>query len=190
MEARNHWIVAADGRRASLYSCRLVPGGRFQALTSRHIENGHEGEHEHHRPSLLGRGPSASAAQHFAGHGHSDEEEQRRFAREVANWLSNAAREFRMERVAVFAAPRFLGLLRTEMGDLGGRADLHEGELARLEAGELAEHPAVRRALAGSISAAGTRLGAGGNGARPARVPARSDRDRSGATVPRAAPPR
>jgi hypothetical protein len=168
MTPGTHWFVTADGRRAALFSCHAVPGGRLHVDPLRHVENAHEAEHEHHRPLALGRGPSANAAQHFAGHGHADEEEQRRFAREVAAWLGDATRELRLDRVEVFAASRFLGLLRDEMGDLGGKAGLREGELAQLEPGELAEHPALRRALEA----------AAGAGPLPPRVPPTSERRR------------
>lgn len=49
---------------------------------------------------------------------------------------------------ALFAPPRFLGLLRKQ-----GAADMalgkHEGDLSHLDANELALHPAVMEALKG-----------------------------------------
>lgn len=151
MDQRQHWIVTADNRRAALFACRRLPGGGMHVEQLRTIENEHEGEHERHRPALLGgaerrggRGhSSARAAPQSISLGHEVEEEQRRFAREVRDWLANASRELSLGRVNVFAAPRFLGLLRDQMGDRNNTAVLHEGELTHLRPHELATHPAV-----------------------------------------------
>jgi protein required for attachment to host cells len=143
MSAAEYLIATADGRTANLFACTVAPGGRWHCEPRGSIESEWEGYHEHHRPSLLGRGPSPSAAQHFAGTGHDEEEAERRFARDVRAWLGREAGA----HVTVFAAPRMLGLLRRDLGDAGGRVDLVEGELTRLRAGELVEQPAVRRAL-------------------------------------------
>ena len=72
---------------------------------------------------------------------------QRRFAREVADWLTHAVKELGVHHIGIFAASRFLGLLRQELGDLSKQADLHEGELTRLRPQELSTHPAIVHAL-------------------------------------------
>jgi protein required for attachment to host cells len=136
--------VTADGRRATLYWCEPTPGGNLHVEARGTLENEEAGNREHHRPSVLGRGPTLNAAQRPASFGHDDEEYARRFARRVPAWLGREVREGKMERVVVFAAPRFLGLLRGEVGNgLRGVAELEEAELTRLRAHELAEHPAV-----------------------------------------------
>lgn len=142
-----HWIVTSDERRAALFSCRKVHGGRWHVEPHSSLENSWEDSKEHHRPSALGRGPTANAAQHFAVLGHEIQEEHLRFAREVEAWLARAVKEQKLTRVSVFAAPHFLGLLRDELGRLGNHVDLHGGELTRLRPHELAGHPAVRAVL-------------------------------------------
>lgn len=147
MTSPTHWIVTSDERRAAMFSCRKVHGGRWHVEPHSSLENRWEDSHEHHRPSALGRGPSANAAQHFASTGHADEEEHRRFAREVEAWLAHAIKALGLTLVSVFAAPRFLGLLREDHAKLGGIVELHGGEFTRLRAQELAEHPAIRAVL-------------------------------------------
>jgi protein required for attachment to host cells len=149
MKPHEHLIVTADERKATLFACTTVPGGRWHVASLRSIENKWEDYHEKHRPSALGRGPSASAAQHFASVKHEPEEEHRRFAREVGAWLKSEASRASAPHLSVFAAPRFLGLLRAELAGVRGRpeVELHEGELTRLQPHELATHPAIVRAL-------------------------------------------
>jgi len=147
MTQKAHWIVTADERHTHLYSCQKVAGARWHIDQRKTLENRWENYHEHHRPYSLGRGPSANAAQHFASLGHEVEEEHRRFAREVSDWLTHAIKEFGVEHISIFAASRFLGLLRQELGDLSKQADLHEGELTQLRSHELSTHPAIVNAL-------------------------------------------
>lgn len=149
MSSKSHWIVTADTRRASLFEFTKTPGGAWHAEERRAIQSTHEDEHEHHRPSLLGKGPVASEAQHFASWGHEAEEEQRRFARETAEWLAATVPQVEAEHVHLFAAPRTLGLLREEIhrltdhAHLTPRLTLHEAELTSLPMAELTRHPAV-----------------------------------------------
>lgn len=156
-----HWIATTDNRRAALLSCRGTPGGELALDRVRSLENSHEGEHSRGRPSMIGgseragsaRASSGSAAPHFTSRGHEEEEEHRRFAREVAAWLDRSGAELKCERITVFAPARLLGMLRDLMGhhpSLRAKADLVEGELAQLQPTELAAHPAVRAAAGGS----------------------------------------
>lgn len=152
MELHQQWIVTADERRATLFSCTKVAGARWYVDPQRTLENHWENYHEHHRPSALGRGPTANAAQHFASLGHEAEEEHKRFAREVRDWLHEALAELGVPKVDVVAAPRFLGVLRHEFQAPGGRIELHEGELTRLGPDELATHPIILSILPRSAS--------------------------------------
>jgi len=147
MATRDHWIVTADERQAHLYSCRKVAGRQWHLDRKRSLESRWEHYHEEHRPSALGRGPTANAAQHFASIGHEPEEEHLRFARDVVEWLPRAMEEFGIDHIRLFAASRFLGLLRKELGALGAQVELHESELTRLQAHELATHAAIIQAL-------------------------------------------
>ena len=153
MSPPSHWIVTADHRRAAIYELTKTSVGTWHADERRAIESTHEDEHEHHRPSLLARGPRPNESGRAASWGHEIEEEQRRFARETASWLSGAIAQLSVGHVHVFAAPGSLGLLREEIARLTDHAHLaphltlHEGELAGLDVGELAKHPAIREAL-------------------------------------------
>lgn len=135
-------IVTADGRRAQMYECKHTPGGGVHLREVATIENAHEGEHEHSRPSALGRGPSSNASQHFAGLGHEPEEERRAFAREVMGWVH---RQGTAEApIVVFAPAKFLGMLRDESKRAHGPTlVLEEGEFTHLRANELATQAKV-----------------------------------------------
>lgn len=157
MAPRRHWIVTTDSRRASLFSCEKTPGGELHLTQVRSIENTHEAEHERHRPDSMGgaerRGSmtssGAAAAPHNVAQGHTEEEEHRRFAREVGAWLGGVAKEVGDGRVSIFAPARLLGLLRSEFPTVAGGAapDFREAELNHLRPGELALHPAVLEAV-------------------------------------------
>lgn len=150
MKDVKHWLATVDGRSAKLLSCSHTPQGELSLHLERSITNTHEKDHEQHRPSSLGGAErrssisksSASAAPHPASSGHEAEEEQHRFSHEVANWLDLARRELGFERACIFAAPRFLGLLRPH---IDASTDLHEAELTHLSPQQLARHPAVRK---------------------------------------------
>jgi protein required for attachment to host cells len=150
-----HWIVTADGRGACLYSCQRTPGGALHLERLRAIENAHFHDHERGRPTLVGGAEraggnrsGAAAAPHSVAVNHEPEEEQRRFARDVRGFLSEAARAG-AGTINVFAPPAFLGVLRKEIGKdaPAERLALREGELAGLRAAELSVHPAVLRAV-------------------------------------------
>ena len=54
--------------------------------------------------------------------------------------------EHEIDHLVVFATPRLLGVLRkVPLGLLKGHVEELEGNLIRLEAGQLAEHPLVRK---------------------------------------------
>lgn len=156
MKNPQNWIVTADSRRAALYSCRNNPDGSLQLLHFKSIDNAHENEHGHERPVLAGgaerRGSVASSGAHAAPHaisvGHEKEEEQRRFAREVAAWIGDVGRYGAAHRIALFAPARVLGLLRKELAGLGEFLQFHEGDIAQMSPRELAVHPLVRKACA------------------------------------------
>lgn len=136
-------IAVTDARKAALFSCGWDAKRRLVLEPVSQLQNPWEHEHEHGRPSVLGRGPSANASQHFASLGHEPEEEKQRFAREVATWLKAAPRS--ATRLVVFAAPGFIGRLRVECRE--PNVDLRECELTRLTPDELTRHTAVLEAL-------------------------------------------
>ena len=137
-------VVVCDARSASRFRGTIDAPGRLHLAPAEGLPNHWIDFHEHHRPSALGMGPSANAAQHFAGIGHEPQELDRRFARDVGVWIKRLQSETRSVPMAVFAAPRFLGFLRDEIGPTANGLALYRGEFTSLRAGELAAHPTVR----------------------------------------------
>lgn len=139
-------IAVCDVRSASTFGAHLEWPERLHLDPLERLESPWRDFHEHHRPSRLGMGPKANAAQHFADEHHEPEEMSRRFARQVAEWIRESARR-EPPLVAVFAATRFLGDLRDALGARGGGPELFRGELCGLHASEIAAHPAVHALL-------------------------------------------
>ena len=70
---------------------------------------------------------------------------ERRFAGEIVGWLQKRAEQREIDQLTVFATPRMLGMLRkAPLGLLKGHFEEVEGNLMRLEVGQLSEHPMVR----------------------------------------------
>lgn len=139
---QEHWFVTADNRRATLFHGMKDENNRLRVAEDRSVANTHEKEHERGRPSALGYGSGAGAPS-FASFGHTGEEEQKRFAREVCAWLKQAAEQHKFPCVTVFAPPEFIGQLRLELNGLSSLVELRKAELTRLRPGALATHPAV-----------------------------------------------
>lgn len=145
-------LIVSDSRKATLYSGSLSRE-RADALPSVRLEladvlrSPWEDYHEHGRPNVLGRGPSANAAQHFAGEGHEREELERRFAGEVASWIARKSAETPEAAVVAFADPRFLGHLRSACAALRLEVGVERGEFSWLRPAELGAHPSIRAAL-------------------------------------------
>jgi hypothetical protein len=145
-------IAACDNRSARLFETGIAPGGQVHATEVASLSNAWEDFHEHGRPSRLGMGPSANAAQHFADEHREPEELARRFAREVVAWIARKGAELPGTPFHVFVAPRFLGYLREEIARSGQplAAELVRGELSGLRAHEIAEHPRVQSLVPGA----------------------------------------
>ena len=145
-------LIVSDSRKASLYS-GFLSRERVDALPRVRLELAEvlkspwEDFHEHGRPSVLGKGPSAGAAQRFASEGHEREELERRFAGEVAAWIARTSAETPEAVVVAFADPRFLGHLRTACAALRLDLQVERGEFSWLRPAELGAHPAIRTAL-------------------------------------------
>ena len=94
--------------------------------------------------------PSAAALRkHKEGTTHHVEDKERRFATEIVRWLQKKAVQHKIDRLVIFAPPRMLGVLRlVPLGTLKGHVDELKGDLMRLHAGQLADHPMVRELLA------------------------------------------
>lgn len=153
-------IVTADCARARLLRGSLEWPGRLELREIQSIESAWEGFHETGRPVLLPSGGGQFRVVHLrsANAAGGDEELARRFAREVSAWIHERADEAPDRRTIVLAAPRFLGLLRDELGPVSDGISLYRGEFTRLRANEVAAHPTVRT-LVGAGAANPTGLG-------------------------------
>lgn len=141
-------LAVCDGRKGMLYDAYFNDAGHLQLSCRQQFSSRWTDFHEHHRPSALGRGPSANAAQHFADSAQEPEEMDRRFARDLAEALRGARSMSSLQPIVVFAAPRMLGELRRELAQDSGFL-LRRGELTRLRPSELAAHPLIRAAVRG-----------------------------------------
>ena len=133
-ERRQHaWFALADAAHCRLLCCRLTWRGTQHVDEYGAIDNTLP-EQEHARPMSEG------------GTTHHAEEEERRFAGEIVGWLRGKAEEHKIDHLVILAPPHMLGVLRkASSGLLDGHLQELEGNLMRLEAGQLADHPMVRR---------------------------------------------
>ena len=134
VEERDHaWFALADAEHCRLLCCRLTQQGTRHVDELGALDNTWPGQ-EHARPMTQG------------GMTHDIEEAERRFAGEVANWLQEKAVAHVMDQLVIFAPPRMLGVLRkAAFGSLKGHLEEIKGDLMRLAAGQLAEHPMIGR---------------------------------------------
>jgi len=130
---RNHaWFALADTEHCRLLCCRLTKQGTQHVDEYGAFENALP-EAEHLRPMTED------------GMTHDIEEEERRFAGQIVEWLRKKAEAHKIDRLVIFAPPRMLGVLRqASSGLLKGHLEELKGDLMRLDAGRLAEHPMVR----------------------------------------------
>jgi protein required for attachment to host cells len=133
VERRDHaWFALADAEHCRLLCCRLTAQGTQHVDEYGRFENTLP-EAEHARPKSQG------------GMTHDIEEEERRFVGQIVDWLRRKAEDHEIDRLTVFAPPRILGVLRKASSGLSrGHLEELKGDLMRLEAGQLAEHPMVR----------------------------------------------
>lgn len=133
-------VVVADARQARLFDCGFDERDRLRLSETDAVSNDHKADRERDRPTLLRRG-APNAPQHTSETGRTEEEEMRRFARELAGWIRRAAQG--RDAVGVFAGPRLLGMLRREFSGDGNKIDLREGDLTSFSEAELQDHPAM-----------------------------------------------
>ena len=126
------WFALVDAEHCRLLCCRLTERGTPHIDEYGAFENTLP-EAEHARPMTQD------------GMTHDIEEEERRFAGQIVKWLQEKAKEHEIDHLVILAPPRMLGVLRkASSGLLKGHLKKLEGNLMRLEAGQLAEHPMVR----------------------------------------------
>ena len=149
-------IAVVDHRIARVYSAGPTQGKALDLAEVDTLANGHENEHERTRPDMMpgpGKrsGPAGSGvvgAPHMVNDDTAEAEEDRRFAREVAQWLTARPERTEGDRLRVFASKRFLGILRNELdGPNASHVELKNGEFAQMPESELRTHTAIREAL-------------------------------------------
>ncbi len=145
-DRRNHaWFALVDSEHCRLLCCRLTKRNTPHVDEYDMLENTFP-EHEHLRPQT-GEGMT-----------HDVEEKKRRFTGETVGWLQKKTGEHEIDHLVIFAPPHMLGSLRkASSGLLVGHLEQLEGNLMRLDAGQLAEHPMVRELVRFDLREAGLR---------------------------------
>ena len=140
---RWQWALLADASRAKLLHCGPSSGGSPHVKHVDAIEASWEG-HERGRPSpLKGRGGNT-----YAAGGHEAEEDRRRFAQELAQWLQSRLQQHGIDQLTVFGPPKFVGALRRACPHtLADRLSAQTVELINLSNPQLHQHPAIRELI-------------------------------------------
>jgi len=150
-------IALVDNRVAKLLIAQPTQGSALDLREIASISNEHAGEHQRNRPDMA-KGPGKRSAEggsgvvggpHMVNDAHgTEEEETRRFAREVAAWLADRSERTDGQRLHVFASRNFLGELRKQLDGKNARhVELSDGEYAQMPQAELRTHSAIRDAL-------------------------------------------
>jgi protein required for attachment to host cells len=127
------WFALADAEHCRLLRCDLTDRGTPHVNEYDALENVLP-QQEHARPMSKG------------GETHNVEDNERRFAGQIVEWLQANAKKHEIDRLAIFAAARMLGVLRKATPRLlPGHLEELKGDLMRLDAGQLAEHPMIRQ---------------------------------------------
>lgn len=191
VERRNDaWFALADAKRGRLLYCHLTKQG------TQHVD-----EYDTLRNTLPEQEFVRPMRQSGMAHGIEGEEE-RRFAGKIVEWLRQNARKHEIDRLTIFAPPRMLGILRkASAGLLKGHLEELKGDLMRLDADQLAQHPMVRdlvrethpRSLSGgseawSLQAQKSKVGPRNRGGPVAQVVRKAWRAGSQAAGPANAP--
>ncbi len=138
------WIVTSDNRWARLVRCRLNSGGRWHAEEIETLRSDWEPHHERHDPALPDRTPRPAVPERAPGWAHKKEEQTKRFAHQVAEWLQRHAHERAMRELWVFAPDHALGPLRAAWSaSLRPIIHDHPADLTHLTPAKLTEHPAI-----------------------------------------------
>lgn len=142
-----HWVLLCDERSGRLVYVNRTVSGHAHVTERDQLPNTWE-PHQHTRPSPLGEKDGHTNA----SWGHGDEMQRKRFAKEISVWMEQLADELSIDRLAVFAPPKFLGVLRDAWSPrFAIRVNDFHGELSGLSTGELEHHPSIVRLLSKSV---------------------------------------
>ena len=141
--ATNAWIVLANDHQARLVTARRTPTGRCHLSEAEAIESPIPA-HDRGRPAALNG---------MNGHSYADnlrtlEEERRRFAKQLSQWLHTLLDQHHIQHLTVFAPSRSIGYLREliRKEDIA-HVDLIDENLMRLPNDALRSHHAVMSVL-------------------------------------------
>jgi protein required for attachment to host cells len=127
------WFALADAEHGRLLCCSLTDQGTPHVHEYDSLQNTLP-QQEHARPTSQ------------SGETHNVEDNERRFAGRIVEWLQENARKHAIDHLAIFAAARMLGVLRKATPRLlAGHLEQLKGDLMRLDTGQLAEHPMIRQ---------------------------------------------
>jgi protein required for attachment to host cells len=131
LDEKQAWFALADAEHCRLLCGRRTRQGTLHVEEFEALENTFP-EREHQRPQTGG------------GMTHDVEERVRRFAGMIVEKLQDNIKHHGIDHLVILAPPRMLGILRKESsGLLAERLEEIEGNLMRLKAGQLAEHPMI-----------------------------------------------
>lgn len=133
---QNHaWFALTDAESCRLLCCSLTRQGKHHVDEYDAFEN--TLPEQEHMPPMTNAGMTRNV-----------EDRQRRFGNEIVAWLQNKADQYDAHRLIIFAPPRMLGVLRMlPLGSLKGQVEELQGDLMRLNVGQLADHPMIRELL-------------------------------------------
>lgn len=128
----------------------VVDEGHVRLMTMSHTKQGspHVEEHASHELQVdekeHGRNPMRQSpqghSQAYAPENHETDENLRRRAHEISDWIDREVHTRKLERVTLFAPDRMLGQLRKQFPKrLAPRLDERHGNYAHLTTGQLAE---------------------------------------------------
>ncbi|MBL4808880.1 MAG: host attachment protein [Phycisphaerales bacterium] len=142
-----HWALLCDERGGRLVCIDRTASGHPHVTERDRLTNTWE-PRQHTRPSPLGEKDGHTNA----SWGHEDEMQRKRFAKEIGVWVEQLADELSIDRLAVFAPPKFLGVLRDSWSPKFAIlvSDFH-GELTGLSVGDLEHHASIVHLLSRSV---------------------------------------
>lgn len=141
--AHAQWVLTADEGVGRLLRVERTASGHVHVDVDDEIHDTWA-EHQHGRPSPL----SGKSGHSYASWGHEGETRRTRFAKEIAVWMEQQAEDLHIDRVVVFAPPRFLGALRDAWSPrFAIRVQEQLGDLAHLSPGDLACHDSIAKLI-------------------------------------------
>lgn len=133
------WVALASTNRCRLLQVSVVPTDRCHVEEVDGLAYTWEG-HDHGRPSPL----SGKSGHTHASGGHEQDEELHRFAHQAATWLGQETQRRDIDRLVVFADPRFLGALRQSCpARLAQKFEERQADLAGFDTSAVSKHPAI-----------------------------------------------